>query len=87
MRIEIYQKDKNPKKIIVPTSLIFSPVSFLLFSTSTKEFIKIDSTDFPTLKTKDMINVMKVIKTCKMENPDWSLVDVVNKDTFVKIKL
>ena len=87
MRIEIYQKDKKPKKIIVPTSLIFSPFSFSLFNLSTKEFIKIDGADFPTLKPKDMINIMKVIKTCKKENPDWYLVDVVNGDTSVKIKL
>ena len=45
MRIEIYQKDKKPRKIIVPTSLIFSPVSFSLFSASTMEFIKIDGAD------------------------------------------
>ena len=87
MRIEIYQKDKKPKKIIVPTSLIFSPVSFSLFSASTMEFIKIDGADFPTLKPKDMMNIMRVIKACKKEDPDWCLVDVVSNDTHVKIKL
>ena len=87
MRIEFYPKDKNPKKLIIPTSIFFSPFSFLLFSTATKDFIKIECSDFPTLNVKDMINIMKVIKTCKKENPDWFLVDVVSDDTIVKIKL
>lgn len=90
MRIEISTEGKRPFRLIFPTALIFNPVSFAL----AKRFINTDNIsistggiDFSGVATKDISNIMKAIRLCKKQDPEWCLIEAVSGENAVKIKL
>ena len=87
MRIEISRKDKKPIKLILPTRLIFTPIGLSVLASNTGNFIKLDGADIPTIKAKDFAVLMKAIKTCKRDNPDWYLLEAESDGNIVKVKL
>ena len=87
MRIEISQKDKKPIKLILPTRLIFTSIGLSVLASNTGNFIKLEGADIPSIKAKDCAVLMKVIKTCRTDNPDWCLVEAQSRESAVKVKL
>lgn len=90
MRIEISTEGKRRLRLIFPTALIFNPFSFALakkFINTDNIYISMGGIDFSGVAPRDISNIMKAIRLCKKQNPEWCLLEAVSKEDAVRIKL